>query len=58
MTSELLGRIVRSKPELAGVPVIAELDFGHTVPVFTFPIGGTTSIRARGNVATLEFLSH
>ncbi|HEY7465624.1 MAG TPA: LD-carboxypeptidase [Dehalococcoidia bacterium] len=58
MTGELLGRIVRSKPELADVPVIADLDFGHTVPVFTFPIGGTASIRARGNVATVEFLSH
>jgi muramoyltetrapeptide carboxypeptidase LdcA involved in peptidoglycan recycling len=58
MTRELLTAVVRSKPELIGIPVVANLDFGHTVPVFTFPIGGSAVLRAHGEVATLEFLSH
>jgi muramoyltetrapeptide carboxypeptidase LdcA involved in peptidoglycan recycling len=58
MTRELLTAVVRSKSELIGIPVVANLDFGHTVPVFTFPIGGSAALRAHGEVATLEFLSH
>ena len=46
MTRELLELIVRSKPALAGLPVIANLDFGHTDPLTTFPIGGTVDLLA------------
>ncbi|UHA72687.1 S66 family peptidase [Paenibacillus sp. 481] len=48
MTRELLIEIVTSKQELAGILVIADLDFGHTSPQFTFPIGGRASIEANG----------
>ena len=40
MTKELLIKIVKAKKELDNIPVIANLDFGHTTPMFTFPIGG------------------
>lgn len=46
MTPDKLAAIVRSKPELAGIPVIADVDFGHTTPQLTFPIGGTAAIAA------------
>jgi muramoyltetrapeptide carboxypeptidase LdcA involved in peptidoglycan recycling len=46
MTLDLLRAIVQSKRELRSVPVIANVDFGHTDPKITFPIGGTGRIRA------------
>lgn len=32
--------MINNKPELAGIPVAVNADFGHTTPIFTFPIGG------------------
>ena len=46
MTRELLHRIVESKPELSDIPVVVDLDFGHTYPMFTFPIGGHARVEA------------
>jgi muramoyltetrapeptide carboxypeptidase len=40
MTPDLLRTIVHSKRELRAVPVIAGVDFGHTDPKITFPVGG------------------
>lgn len=48
MTRELLAKIISSKAELARIPVIANLDFGHTSPMFTFPIGGRATLAAQG----------
>lgn len=44
VTLELLQKIINSKKELASVPVIGEADFGHTLPLFTFPIGGEVKL--------------
>ncbi len=41
---QVIRKIVQSKPELNKIPVMANLNFGHTMPIFTFPIGGTVSI--------------
>ena len=57
MTRDLLAQIVVSKPELAGLPVIANVDFGHTSPAFTFPIGGTVELHA-GQTPRLTITSH
>lgn len=48
MTSDLLTKIIKSKEELSDIPVIADVDFGHTSPMITFPIGGLASLRAYG----------
>lgn len=48
MTSDLLTKIIRSKEELSDIPVIADVDFGHTSPMITFPVGGQASLRAYG----------
>jgi muramoyltetrapeptide carboxypeptidase len=58
MTRELLTYILASKPELAGLPVLANVDFGHTSPVFTFPIGGTAELRADPADPALRITSH
>jgi muramoyltetrapeptide carboxypeptidase len=39
-TDNLLIQIIQTKKELASIPVIANVDFGHTYPFFSFPIGG------------------
>jgi muramoyltetrapeptide carboxypeptidase len=58
MTRELLEQVVASKPELARLPVIANVDFGHTTPVFTFPIGGTVEVRAGPAAPRLAITRH
>ncbi|MFA5303688.1 MAG: S66 peptidase family protein [Candidatus Nanoarchaeia archaeon] len=59
MTNEKLKEIIDSKKELPkNIPVIAGLDFAHTIPRFTYPIGGTCKIIAKKGRASLEILKH
>jgi muramoyltetrapeptide carboxypeptidase LdcA involved in peptidoglycan recycling len=58
MTRERLGKIIATKPELKGVPVAAGLDFGHTTPMFTFPIGGVARMASDRKSVALEILEH
>jgi len=44
ITDELLTKIIKTKKELDNIPVIANVDFGHTDPKITFPIGGEVEI--------------
>lgn len=53
ITKELLYKMVTTKKELLSIPVIAGVDFGHTSPMITFPIGGQVSIDAQQNTATI-----
>jgi muramoyltetrapeptide carboxypeptidase LdcA involved in peptidoglycan recycling len=46
MTKEKLHHIISTKPALKNLPIIANADFGHTTPIFTFPIGGTCRLHA------------
>ena len=58
MTRDLLTQIVASKPGLAPPPVIANVDFGHTTPILTFPVGGTAALRAVSGDPRLTITSH
>ena len=40
MTREKLEYIIKSKKALQNIPVLANVDFGHTTPLLTLPIGG------------------
>ncbi|MCL1695667.1 S66 peptidase family protein [Lysinibacillus sp. BPa_S21] len=40
MTEEQLHFILDKHPSLRRIPVLYDVDFGHTQPIFTFPIGG------------------
>jgi muramoyltetrapeptide carboxypeptidase LdcA involved in peptidoglycan recycling len=40
INKEILTKMILNKQELANIPVIANLNFGHTYPAFSFPIGG------------------
>lgn len=55
---QMLSEIVRSKRELAGIPVVADASFGHTTPQFTFPIGGTGALRAHHGSVELRIELH
>lgn len=58
MDLETLAEIIRGKPELERIPVIANASFGHTTPNFTFPIGGTGSLRAHAGDVELRIEAH
>jgi muramoyltetrapeptide carboxypeptidase LdcA involved in peptidoglycan recycling len=45
MTRNRLDQIVDRQPALDGKPVLANVDFGHTNPLMTFPVGGTAAVR-------------
>lgn len=44
MTREKLEYIIRAIPQLEGLPVLANVDFGHTTPLLTIPLGGTAKL--------------
>lgn len=58
MTKELLEGIIASKKELDHLPVIANLDFGHTDPKITFPVGGEVKIEADKDHCQITILKH
>lgn len=58
MMPKLLKKIIKSKKELSKIPVIAELDFGHTDPKITFPIGGEVQINADNEEVKVIFTKH
>ena len=49
MTKEKWIKLIKNKPELANIPVIAGVDFGHSTPIITFPIGGDARLKAKDN---------
>lgn len=40
-----LRSLLLAKPQLRGVPIVANLDFGHTLPMLTLPVGGEATVR-------------
>jgi len=50
--------IVKSKRELGHIPVIANADFGHISPIFTFPIGGFVKLFAKEDKVSIQITTH
>lgn len=46
MNKEKWIKLIKNKPELKDIPVIAGADFGHTTPIIAFPIGGHAKLEA------------
>jgi muramoyltetrapeptide carboxypeptidase LdcA involved in peptidoglycan recycling len=44
VTRSLLEQIIARQDRLAGLPVLGNVDFGHTNPLATFPIGGRAAL--------------
>jgi len=58
MTEELLTQVLSTKKALKDIPVIYDLDFGHTTPHITFPVGGTAKLKASIEGVTLIIEEH
>ena len=44
ITREGVEFVINTKEKLKNIPVIANVDFGHTSPILTIPLGGTATI--------------
>jgi len=58
MTDSLLTQIIKTKKELNNLPVIANVDFGHSDPKITFPVGGDCKLEITKDKQTLQILEH
>jgi len=58
MTNDKIIEIIRTKKELDSIPVVANVDFGHTDPRITFPIGGRVSVRTMDSGSSIKIESH
>jgi muramoyltetrapeptide carboxypeptidase LdcA involved in peptidoglycan recycling len=50
--------IIKTKKELNNIPIVANLDFGHTAPLLTLPIGGQIKLSAKNNKLNFEIVAH
>src|SRR3989344_747224 len=58
MTKELLTKIIHTKPELKNIPIIGNIDMGHTLPLATLPIGGEVEMSANGSKSKILVTIH
>ncbi|MEK6820884.1 MAG: S66 peptidase family protein [archaeon] len=58
ITDEDIHHMIHSRKELETIPVISHVDFGHTDPMITFPIGGTAHITAAKKQSTIRIIRH
>ncbi|MGP4081803.1 S66 family peptidase [Pseudalkalibacillus sp. R45] len=58
ISDETLRLIIERKAELKRIPIISNVNFGHTQPVSIFPIGGKARIIANGQESKIEILEH
>ncbi|MDD5331429.1 MAG: LD-carboxypeptidase [Candidatus Nanoarchaeia archaeon] len=58
ITDEKLIKIIKTKKELDNIPIISNVDFGHTTPHITFPIGGKAKISVKTGNIKMEVLEH
>ncbi|WP_248959793.1 S66 family peptidase [Sphaerisporangium perillae] len=58
MTRPLLEQIIDTQPSLAGTPVLANIDIGHTSPLATFPIGGQAQLTIAADKTSLTLQHH
>lgn len=56
--NDILIKIIKTKKELDNLPIIANVDFGHTDPKITFPVGGEASMEIENGKIKLEVIKH
>ncbi|MBY6037759.1 LD-carboxypeptidase [Fictibacillus nanhaiensis] len=54
ITEEELRYVIETKEELRNLPVVVNANFGHTTPIFTFPIGGRCELKAQLNKVSIK----
>ncbi|MEI6462245.1 MAG: S66 peptidase family protein [bacterium] len=58
VSNEEILRMVKNKKVLRDIPIVANVDFGHTDPKITFPIGGEASLSVTNEGVKLSILKH
>ena len=58
LTTETMRKMIANKKQLADMPILFNVDFGHVQPSATFPIGGKVFIDASGSVASIRIVEH
>jgi len=58
MTNEKLTQIIKTKKELDNLPVVAGVDFGHTDPKITFPVGGEVKLYLAKSSSIIQIVKH
>ncbi|HEY9576695.1 MAG TPA: S66 peptidase family protein [Pseudobacillus sp.] len=53
VTESALVSLLKNKPELNDIPVLANVSFGHTDPIATLPIGGQAEVTAEDGKAEI-----
>ncbi len=53
VTEAAIRKMIADKRELAGIPVIANVNFGHIQPIATIPFGGRAIVSAEGTTAKI-----
>ncbi|MBU2577962.1 LD-carboxypeptidase, partial [Patescibacteria group bacterium] len=51
-------QIIKTKRELNSLPVVASVDFGHTDPKITFPIGGEVKLELSKSSSIVQISKH
>ncbi|PCI27387.1 LD-carboxypeptidase [Candidatus Wolfebacteria bacterium] len=51
-------KVIKSKKGLDNIPVIANVDFGHTSPIITLPLGGTVRLSVHATGSEIEIVKH
>lgn len=57
VSDSMLIQIIASKNELKDMPIIANVDFGHTNPIVTYPIGGYVEVSV-GTEPSIKITRH
>jgi len=57
ITDDKLKRLISTRPELKGIPIIANVDFGHTSPIITYPIGGSVEIISNKDSGSIKIFN-
>jgi muramoyltetrapeptide carboxypeptidase len=56
-TGQLM-KVIKLKAELSHIPVLANVDFGHTYPMISFPIGGEAQLIVSNKKSVLKIVKH
>lgn len=54
MNYEKWVNILKTKKQLKNIPIIINANFGHTTPIFTFPVGGKAKLLIENNKIDLK----
>lgn len=53
VTEAAIRKMIATKDELVGIPIVANVNFGHTQPIATIPFGARGTIKAAGTAAKI-----